>query len=313
MNAKLRPLLYAATVALIGTACSNDHENLNTVDLNKPIELQIAPATNVSEEMATTRIAPGATGFTTETVGVYCAQSSTASITGYNTWTSADGLATPIYWDNATTDRWSFIAVYPATESTATALTLPTDYSTTPETTYESADKLWGKTEDVAPTNNAIAIDLSHRMSEVIVTLVAGTGYTDLPTINSVAINGTISTGGEWDLATGAIAISGSSSTATSVTTWAHTDGYRALFFPGQTFTEGEAFVTISTSDGDFVYNYDSDSNPTTNTAPLTLAESTQYKFTLHVNRGSITLGNFTISPWTTSTETDGNADMVIN
>ena len=42
---------------------------------------------------------------------------------------------------------------------------------------YEASDFLWGKAEDITPTQSAIAIALSHRLSAVEVTLVEGTGF----------------------------------------------------------------------------------------------------------------------------------------
>lgn len=51
-------------------------------------------------------------------------------------------------------------------EATATALS-----------GYEASDFLWGKAEDITPTQSAIAISLSHKLSAVEVKLVEGTGF----------------------------------------------------------------------------------------------------------------------------------------
>ena len=42
---------------------------------------------------------------------------------------------------------------------------------------YEASDFLWGKTEDVTPTESNVAITLKHRMAAVQVTLVEGSGF----------------------------------------------------------------------------------------------------------------------------------------
>lgn len=99
---------------------------------------------------------------------------------------------TPIYWKNKTT-RAEFYCYYPYNSSIsdldAYRFTVNTDQ--TSDDNYKSSDFLWGKTEKVSPTEDAVSITMRHLMSKVIVRLVAGNGYNDEDMCNaSVAICG---------------------------------------------------------------------------------------------------------------------------
>lgn len=92
-----------------------------------------------------------------------------------------NGLWTPdteIYWKDDTT-KADFYAYYPyGTPATLTdyPFKLKADQST--EAAYKSSEFLWGKTENVAPTEEAISILTRHIFSCVIIKVEAGNGFT---------------------------------------------------------------------------------------------------------------------------------------
>ncbi|MBO5796616.1 MAG: leucine-rich repeat protein [Bacteroides sp.] len=129
---------------------------------------------------------------------------------------------------------------------------------------YEASDFLWGKAENVAPTDQVIRIPLRHRMSSAKITLVEGNGFAD----------------GEWagleknvlvkntkrksiiDLATGEIKATGEVAT-TGIIPYKKDDYYRAIVVPqtiaaetplfsitvngiAYTFKKSEAFAYVS-------------------------------------------------------------------
>lgn len=129
---------------------------------------------------------------------------------------------------------------------------------------YEASDFLWGKAENIAPTDQVIRIPLRHRMSSAKITLVEGEGFAD----------------GEWagleknvlvkntkresiiDMATGEVKATGEVA-STSIIPYKKDDYYRAIVVPqtisanvelfsitvngiSYTFKKNEAFAYVS-------------------------------------------------------------------
>ncbi len=166
----------------------------------------------------------------------------------YNaTWTPA----TQTYWkDNQT--HADFYIYYPYTASVSSVEAMPyetrADQST--EASYKAGDLLIGKTTDVAPTENAVRIDAKHVMSQMVISLVAGNGFTDetlAASSISVKING-LKTWASANLSTGAVTATGD---ATSITPLKE-DGnnYKAIIVP-QTVGDGN-LITVSVDGRDF-------------------------------------------------------------
>lgn len=164
------------------------------------------------------------------------------------TYSGSWSAATTIYWKDETT-KADFYCYYPYASSISSVEAYPfavkTDQSSVAN--YKASDFLWGKTTGVAPTKDAVGITVKHAMSNVIVKLVAGNGYTaeDMASA-SVAICG-LKTNSTINLATGAITLTGD---AQEITPMVESDYHRALVIPQSVSNADLIKVTI----GDKVY-----------------------------------------------------------
>jgi hypothetical protein len=106
---------------------------------------------------------------------------------------------------------------------------------------------LWGKTAGVAPTKDAVGITVKHAMSNVIVKLIAGNGYTaeDMASA-TVAICG-LKTNSTINLASGVVTATGD---VAEITPMVENDYRRALVVPQSISNADLIKVTI----GDKVY-----------------------------------------------------------
>ena len=156
--------------------------------------------------------------------------------------------ASPIYWKDETT-KADFYCYYPYADNVSSIDAYPfsikADQSTSAN--YKASDFLWGKTTGVSPTKEAVGITVSHLMSNIVIKLVAGAGYTESDMKSaSVTICG-LKTNSIINLTTGAVSASGS---ATDITPIDEGDQLRALVVP-QSITNSDIIkVTI----GDKVY-----------------------------------------------------------
>lgn len=146
-----------------------------------------------------------------------------------------DGAWTPdkqIYWKDVTTHA-DFYLYYPYTTNIDNVKAMP--FSTKADQTtieaYKASDLLIGNATNVAPTDMAVMINARHAMSQAIVKLVAGNGFTDkmLAEANiSVNLNG-VKIGSQANIATGNVAATGN---ATSVAMLKTDNDYRAIVVP---------------------------------------------------------------------------------
>ena len=314
----MKGLLYAASIALLATACSNNDENLGGVDINKPIDLKLMPAPAAT---ADTKAAIGATSFdTNDNVGLFLAWTEGASaqvpiansIVQNSTWQNGSITGEQLYWQN-TADEHTIYAYYPYTDLTAgthsVPVTIQADQQTAGATGFENADVLYGTFSGQAQNNVSIA--MGHTMSQVTVKLEGGNGYTSgapLPTISKVELNcpdGFI-LGGTLALADGKIAPAAATTTATTLTAYNDNDTYRAILVPGQTISQGTEFVCITTTDGT-IYTYTLDK-------AISAESNTIYALTLRLNKGEIELTStgLSIKQWGQTNTIDGDADMDI-
>ena len=318
MKRVMKGLLYAASIALLATACSNNDENLGGVDINKPIDLKLMPAPAAT---ADTKAAIGATSFdANDNVGLFLAWTEGASaqvpiansIVQNSTWQNGSITGEQLYWQN-TADVHTIYAYYPYADLTAGAYNVPVtiqaDQQTAGATGFENADVLYGTFSGQAQNNVSIA--MGHTMSQVTVKLEGGNGYTSgapLPTISKVELNcpdGFI-LGGTLALADGKIAPAAATTTATTLTAYNDNDTYRAILVPGQTISQGTEFVCITTTDGTtYTYTLDEDINAKSNTI---------YALILKLNKGEIELTStgLSINQWGQTNTIDGDADMDI-
>ena len=157
-----------------------------------------------------------------------------------------------IYWKDETTHA-DFYLYYPyqkyINNVTAVPVQVKADQSDLAD--YKSSDMLIGKTLDVAPTDQAVKIEAKHMMSQAIITLKAGNGFTDASLASSlvnVRINGLKSTA-LVNLSTGEVTATGND---TDIIPLKEDCIYKAIIVP-QDVKEGN-FITINV-DGSNYYH----------------------------------------------------------
>ena len=166
------------------------------------------------------------------------------------TWTAA----TPTYWKDNTTHA-DFYIYYPYTPTITNIEAMPwsvkADQSLLSD--YKSGDLLIGKTLNVAPSENAVLIDAKHLMSQMVITLVPGNGFSDatLTAANiSVKVNH-LKTKAIVNLATSDItAKEDAQNLPTDIIPLKEDDHYKALVIP-QTANDGN-LITVNVDGKDF-------------------------------------------------------------
>jgi hypothetical protein len=159
-------------------------------------------------------------------------------------WTSSK----EIYWADQTTTA-DFYCYYPYASTISSIEAYPfavnTDQSSIEN--YKASDFLWGKTTGVAPTTDAVGITVKHAMSNVIIKLVAGNGYTadDMASAKVTICN--LKTNSTINLASGVVTATGD---VTEMIPMEESDYHRALVVPQSISNADLIKVTI----GDKVY-----------------------------------------------------------
>lgn len=163
------------------------------------------------------------------------------------TWTPA----TPIYWLDDKTHA-DFYLYYPYRADMdnveSMAVSLKADQST--EEAYKASDFLVGSATDVAPTEQAVSIASRHLMSQMLITLVPGNGFTDetLAAADvSVRINAAM-TNANVSLASATVNPTGATSAITPLKTGNF--NYKALVVP-QEINAGN-LITVTVDGRDF-------------------------------------------------------------
>ena len=145
---------------------------------------------------------------------------------------------------------------------------------------YAASDFLWGKTENITPSEDRVKIRFSHRLSRANVVLTEGSGFGEgeFNTLEkSVLVNSTIRTA-SIDLATGD-AITAGEVEPEGIVMRATDDGWSAIVVP-QSVDAGEALLAI-TIDG-IVYRFKRGE-------AFTYEPGKQHTFTITVNKKSMT------------------------
>ncbi len=196
--------------------------------------------------------------------------------------------ATQTYWKDNTTQA-DFYLYYPYTASVTSVTAMPFEVKADQSTSanYKAGDLLIGKTADVAPTETAVKIDAKHVLSQIVISLVAGNGFTEatLASANiSVKIN-RLKTQYTANLATGVVTAKGDDVDITPL----KEDGnnYKAVIVP-QAVGEGN-LITVNVDGRD--YNLAKASNFTAFEA------GKKHKFTVTLNKTSNGI-NVNITKW---------------
>ena len=163
-----------------------------------------------------------------------------------SSWTSA----TPLYWKDESTPA-DFYVYYPYTTTISNVEAMPfqvkADQSSLAD--YKSGDLLIGKTTDVKPTPNAVNINAKHMMSQMVITLHAGNGFTESSLAAAdvhVKVN-QLNTHATVHLSSGEVTATGD---AADITPLKEADKYKALIVP-QTVAGGN-LITIQVDGRNF-------------------------------------------------------------
>lgn len=158
--------------------------------------------------------------------------------------------ATQTYWKDNTTHA-DFYMYYPYASSISSVEAMPftvsADQSTS--TSYKAGDLMIGKTANVTPTANAVKINAKHVMSQMVISLVAGNGFTEASLAASkvsVKIN-RLKTQATANLSTGAVTAKGDDA---DITPLKEDGAYKAIIVP-QSVGEGN-LVTVNVDGRDF-------------------------------------------------------------
>lgn len=166
------------------------------------------------------------------------------------TWTTT----APTYWKDNTTHA-DFYIYYPYTPTITNieAMTWSVKADQSLLSDYKAGDLLIGKTLNVAPSENAVLIDAKHLMSQMVITLVPGNGFSNatLTAANiSVKVN-YLKTKAIVNLATSDItAKDDAQNQPTDIIPLKEDDHYKALVIP-QTANDGN-LITVNVDGKDF-------------------------------------------------------------
>lgn len=181
---------------------------------------------------------------------------------------------TEIYWKDQTT-KADFYCYYPygsPADISAYAFTTKGDQSKLAD--YKASEFLWGKATGMNPTANAVPITTNRSMSNMLIYVVAGKGFTaeTLAAANKSVKISSVKTSATVDLRTGVATATGS---AAEVIPYNEGEYYRALIVP-QTVADGSNLITVTVDGVDY-----------TLAKGFTFKANTQHKFTVTVNKSS--------------------------
>lgn len=190
------------------------------------------------------------------------------------------------------------------------------DQSTTAETAtmggYEASDFLWGKVENVQPTDQRINIKFNHKMAGVQVELTEGDGWAEgeWASVEKHALIANTIRKASIDLATGAVTAVGERD-ITDIVPAINGEYYRAIVVP-QTIDASMALMRITVDGTPYLYR---------KSEAFEYKAGKLYKFTISVSKKEITGVEFKlvgeeITPWESETIShDGSAReyVVIN
>lgn len=200
-------LIVAATCILLScgknpqsnTPCGETPGEKTPTETLIPINISVSPYTKATDSAYESG----------DKVGLYVVNSGTAFSNSGNhadniaftfTGSTWDG-ASDLYWKDQTTAA-SFYCYYPYISSISNVKEIPFTVKTDQSTIegYKASELLWGAKSNVSPTSDVVDITTTHRMSNILVYVLPGNGYTAETikqegvqvTINNLKVNATM-------------------------------------------------------------------------------------------------------------------------
>lgn len=285
-----KTLLITAAI-LSALACTKQEPTASTDRL--PIELSLSVQTKATD----------AAYENGDNVGIYVSyESALAASSNYvdnKKFTLTSGIwtaDTETYWKDKDTPA-DFYCYYPygaIADATAYSFSVKSDQSAIEN--YKASDFLWGKRSGAVPGSGAVAISTSHILSNILIYLKPGDGFTDsefAAAAKTVKL-GNVKTSANINLNAGSVTAKGGASVITPYWTG---ECYRAVVIPQA--VAADANLIILTVDG---VSY-------TLAREFTFAAKTQHKITVSVNKSTSGL-NISIESWQIDdTEYTGDAN----
>ena len=191
-----------------------------------------------------------------------------------------------LYWKDAST-KADFYAYYPygnPTDISAYPFSVNTDQSA--EADYWASDFLWGKRSGVAPTKSAVTITTEHLLSNALVYIKAGEGYSaaELAAADIEVKICNVKNSATINLATGVATAIGNT---TEITPWNTGAYYRAMIVP-QTVSRDTNLVLVKINGKEYSFATD-----------ITFTAGTQHKIEVIISAPSNGLvASFSIKEW---------------
>ena len=169
---------------------------------------------------------------------------------------------------------------------------------------YEASDLLWGKAENVPPSENKVTVTLKHRLANVIVTLKEGTGFAEgeFPLLEKTVLATGTTRKASVDFAEGTVTPVGAAQMDGIVMAPQEDGSFRAVVIP-QTIAASTPLLSITVAGMSYGFRRDAD---------VTYAAGKMTKFTVSVSRKTpsgdyeFTLTDMEILPWTEDRNTHG-------
>ena len=297
---KIKYLMAYLILPITITSCSSEVNETGENPVTPPTKREIKISTNVSGITRATD-----TGFdTNDKCGLYVVNrgidnsSSALKATGNHvdnmrftysgTWTPD----TPIYWmDNTTHADFHLYFPYQSGISDVNAMSFSVKTDQNSESAYKASELLIGSVKDVAPTESAVVINAKHVLSQMIVNVAAGNGFTteSLAAANiGVTINGT-KVSATVDISSSTVSATGD---AQSIKPWNTNGAWKALVIPQS--IEETNLITVNVDGKD--YNLKK---------AFTFVGGKSHKFTVTVSKTSNGI-NVNIDGWETDDTDNG-------
>ena len=297
---KIKYLMAYLILPITITSCSSEVNETGENPVTPPTKREIKISTNVSGITRATD-----TGFdTNDKCGLSVVNrgiddsSNALKATGNHvnnmrftysgTWTPA----TPIYWmDNTTHADFYLYFPYQSGISDVNAMSFSVKTDQSSESAYKASELLIGSVKDMAPTESAVVINAKHVLSQMIVNVAAGNGFTteSLAAANiGVTINGT-KVSATVDIASSAVSATGD---AQSIKPWNTNGTWKALVIPQS--VEETNLITVNVDGKD--YNLKK---------AFTFVSGKSHKFTVTVSKTNNGI-NVNIDGWETDDTDNG-------
>lgn len=169
---------------------------------------------------------------------------------------------------------------------------------------FAQSDFLWGKVENVAPSDSKIKLRFAHKLAAVNVVLAEGTGFAagEFDALSKSVMVANTTRKAIIDLSTGAVTATGEVERE-GIAMKATESGFRAVVVP-QTISAGTYLFYITIDGINYRYKYSK--------GDITYQQALQTNFTITINKKSasgnyeLTLGGFEITDWTADIDTYG-------